>query len=166
MNNKLSLCHNPSLSIILIENLSISAITKRMKKKIDRIKHPVLILPKAALFFLNESIETNNGTRRKDMNPIAEPALWILDEVVTSSFDLLTLKKLVRIQDPIANIAMKTIEVQARLEEVILKETYKSGNATRNKRPSKNIQTLKGIRTGLSGFPRALIDIFMMLYSV
>ena len=43
--------------------------------------------------FLNEMIATNSETRRKNMNPIVELTLWILDAVVTISFDLSTLKK-------------------------------------------------------------------------
>ena len=83
----------PSLSIILIENSFLFAITKSVKKKTDNTKQPTLLLPMDHTFFLNEMIATNSETRRKNMNPIAEPTLWILDAVVNISFDLSTLKK-------------------------------------------------------------------------
>ena len=61
--------------------------------------------------YINNRIVAKRGTNRKSINPITDPMPWILDAVITISFDSFTLKKHVKIQAPIANIAIKDIIV-------------------------------------------------------
>jgi hypothetical protein len=61
---------------------------------------------------------------------------------------------------------MKASIVYVNPPEIELYRLYNAGIAIKNSTPSINIQKLKGIRTGLWGFPNALIDIFILLYSL
>jgi hypothetical protein len=45
------------------------------------------------------------------MNPIIEPAPWIFEAKVTTSFDSFTLKKHVKMHAPTANTAIKIADV-------------------------------------------------------
>jgi hypothetical protein len=60
---------------------------------------------------LNDKIAISKGTNKKSMNPITEPAPWILEAGVTTSFDSLTLKKQVNMHEPTAKATMKMIIV-------------------------------------------------------
>lgn len=117
MKKRLRRCQRPSFEISVPENFSLSDITKSAKKTRDEAKQNMHTAPKIFSPHLNERIATSRGTKRKSVKPKAEPAPWIFDEVVEIVFDSFTLKKHVKMHEPIAKIAIKTIVVVVRIAE-------------------------------------------------
>ena len=94
---------------------------------------------------------------------MTEPAPWIFDAAVTTSLLSLTLKKHVKMHAPTAKSTTDTIIAMLIPADTGRKRLKIAGKAKRNKMPSVSIHILNGIRTGLAGFPRALMDIRVML---
>ena len=111
INNKLNLCHKPSLAIIVFLKSGLSAITKRTKNKSENAKDIADIIPTILFPFLNSRIDNSKGTNKNSIKPITEPKPCIFEAVVISSFVSLTLKKQVKIQAPTANITKKATTI-------------------------------------------------------
>ena len=105
--------------MIVFLNSGLSDITNKVKKTNDMIKHIIQKTPIPFSPFLIEMIANNNGTNRKSMNPITDPAPCTFEAVVTMSFDSLTLKKPVNIHAPIAKTAINTATVMVIPPEIL-----------------------------------------------
>jgi hypothetical protein len=98
------------------------------------------------------------------MKPVTEPAPWIFEANVTTSLDSFTLKKHVKMHAPTAKTAINMSIVTVMPPDTEQNRLYTEGSARRKRTPSMSIEMLKGILTGLEGFPKALMDIPVMLY--
>nr|WP_246583099.1 hypothetical protein [Clostridium simiarum] len=84
--NKLNLCHIPSLEIIVFSNLALSAITNKVKNSIAKAKNINDIMLKTTSFERIDTIPIIKGTKVKTENPKTEPYPCIFSGRVVSAF--------------------------------------------------------------------------------